>query len=546
MKSPQIYLPTLLALAIVLGMFVGSRYDYPARPTRMIAEEQKEQKIRQIIDYIDYEYVDDVNTDSLLDLTIKDMLHQLDPHSTYIAQQDVQASEESIQGHFDGIGVEFQVKRDSLVVIRVVEDGPAENAGLQDGDRIVAIDGVTVVGDYNDTGVIIETLRGASGTTVQVSVVKRGSTVQRDVDIQRGPIPILSVDVSYMINDSVGLIKVNRFAETTMAEFQSAVRNLERRGMKRMILDLRDNPGGLLRSAEEMADAFLEDDMLIVYTQSRDGEKDMTFASKNGIFEKGEVVVLINENSASAAEIVSGALQDNDRATIVGRRSFGKGLVQEEMQLSDGSRVRLTTSRYYTPTGRSIQKPYTDGYAAYQRDYYRRRENGELFRPDSSQFDPADRYITKGGKVVYGGGGIMPDVFVPIDSSIYTYGWLYHQFNFIELDDFAFEWVDARRKELAKWDETDFIENWEVDQALYEELVAFVGAERDEPRIDEEMKHFVKQRLKSLIAKNMFGYRGFYPVAFQTDPMVEAALLYWQVGQVEEKPALEAADTTVQ
>ncbi|NVK27252.1 MAG: S41 family peptidase [Flavobacteriia bacterium] len=527
MKAAQIYLPLVVAVTLVLGMFIGSRYDYPARPTRMFSEEEKEQKIRQIINYIDYEYVDDVNTDSLLDLTIRDMLHRLDPHSSYIAEQDVQANEESIQGHFEGIGIEFHMNRDSLIVVRVVDGGPAQSSGVKAGDRIVSIDGISAVGEYKVTAPIIETLRGPSGSEVTVEVAQRGADQLRKIQIERGPIPIHSIDVSYLVNDSIGLIKVNRFSETTMDEFELALRSLERKGMSRLILDLRDNPGGLLRIAEEMSDAFLKKDQLIVYTQNREGEKDMTFATSRGIFERGDLIVLINENSASAAEIVAGALQDNDRATIIGRRSFGKGLVQEEMRLSDGSRMRLTTSRYYTPTGRSIQKPYDNGYESYQRDYYRRRENGELFKPDSTQFDPSDRYITKGGKVVYGGGGIMPDIFVPIDSSIYTNGWLYHKFSYGNVDEFAFEYVDRHRADFENMSAESFVQNWAVSNAVYNELLEHLGASDVKNKIDAVMRDFIEQRLKALIGKNIWGLDGFYPVVYQDDPTVRAAMINW-------------------
>lgn len=531
MKASQIYLPLLTAIVLVIGMFIGSRYDYPARPTRMLAEEEKEQKIRQIINYIDYEYVDDVNTDSLLDMTIRDMLHRLDPHSTYIAQQDVQATDESIQGHFEGIGIEFHVHNDSLTIVRVIKNGPAERAGLKGGDRIVKINGLSAVGNYEATSEIINTLRGQSGSEVTVTIAKRGESSTKDVEIERGPIPITSVDVSYMVNDSIGLLKVNRFSETTMDEFERAIRQMERAGMERLILDLRDNPGGLLRVAEDMADAFLEEDQLIVYTQDREGQKEMTFATREGIFEEGKVVVLINENSASASEIVAGALQDNDRATIIGRRSFGKGLVQEEMRLSDGSRMRLTTSRYYTPTGRSIQKPYDDGYDAYQQDYYQRVENGELFAPDSSKFDPDQRFITKGGKVVYGGGGIMPDLFVPIDSTIYSNGWLYHQFNYPLVDGFAFDWVDRNRDRFEGMSAEEFVADWVVPQEVYIELLKEIGAMKYEQRIDQSMRDFIEQRLKSLIGKNVWGNSAFYPVVYQTDPTVRAAMLHWGAWQ---------------
>ncbi|GGH67657.1 S41 family peptidase [Phaeocystidibacter marisrubri] len=521
MKARQIYLPMIIAAAVVVGMFVGSRYNYPARPN----EESKQQKIRQIIDYIDYKYVVDVNTDSLLDLTIRDMLHKLDPHSSYISQRDVQAQEESIQGSFDGVGIEFRVRKDTVTVIRVIPEGPAMRAGLKAGDRIIAIDDLSVIGDYETTAPLVETLRGPSGEEVYVEVMGRGETLSRSIAITRGPIPIHSVDVSYMLNDSVGLVKVNRFADNTMDEFNFAIRSLERQGMNTLILDLRDNPGGLLESAKDMADAFLSEGKTIVYTVDRDGEKHTSTATNRGIFEYGEVVVLVNESSASASEVVAGALQDNDRAIIVGRRTFGKGLVQQEMSLNDGSRMRLTTSKYYTPTGRSIQKPYDNGYDAYQMDNIQRIEDGELFRPDSSKFDHDERFVTEGGKVVYGGGGIMPDIFVPIDSSIFTYGMLYHQFGYSRLSDFAFDYVDSRRAEFGGVNRRDFIDSWNVPQDLYLELLEKLDVLKYEERIDDEMRAFIELRLKAVIAETVWGKDGYYPVVFQTDPVIKSALL---------------------
>lgn len=527
MKANQIYMPIVLATAIVLGMYIGSRYDYPARPIRMLEEEAKEQKIRQIINYIDYDYVDDVNTDSLLDLTIKDMLHRLDPHSTYIAQQDVQATEESISGQFEGIGIEFQIYRDSLTVVHVVKGGPAEKYGLEPGDRILSINDVNVVGDYNETESTIETLRGPSGTDVDVSIYRRSTDKTLSKKITRGAIPLYSIDISYMINDTVGFIKVNRFSDQTSDEFARAMRKLKSAGMQHLILDLRDNPGGLLRAAEDMADAFLPENDLIVYTQDRNGDKDLTYATSKGSFEEGKVFVLVNENSASAAEIVAGALQDNDRATIIGRRTFGKGLVQEEMRLSDGSRMRLTTSRYYTPTGRSIQKSYEDGYAAYQNEYLKRMENGELFKPDSSWFDEDERFITKGGKVVYGGGGIMPDIFVPFDSTQYSNKWLYYNFSPYRVDRFAFRWVDAHRSDFSGLSVDQFLKDWQASEEMYLALVNFLSLENDEPRIDDDMKVFIYHRLKSLIGRNVYGAEGYYPVIYETDPTVVAPLQHW-------------------
>lgn len=520
MKPRQIYFPIIIAASIVGGMMIGSFLNFPGKPE----EGSKQQKIRQIIDYIDYNYMVDVNTDSLLDLTIRDMLHKLDPHSSYISESEVQSAEENIQGSFEGIGIEFRVRQDSLTVLRVVENGPAQKSGIKAGDRIVEIEGVPMVGDFSVTAPIIETLRGPSGSVVKVGIVRRGGTGIRTTEIERAPIPIRSIDVAYQLTDSVGIVKVNRFSETTNTELVEALRELVGQGMSSLILDLRDNPGGLFTSAKEMADAFLSKGKLIVYTVDKSGIKTESWSTEAGEYTSGRMVVLVNESSASASEVVAGALQDNDRALIIGRRTFGKGLVQQEMPLSDGSRMRLTTSKYYTPAGRSIQKPYEDGFDAYQMEDVVRMESGELFRPDSSKFNQDEKFYTEAGKVVYGGGGIMPDVFVPLDSSIYRYGMLYHVVSYARLSDFAFDFVDANRSDFEKMKFEDFLQQWQVNEEMYKELLAALELSKYEARIDDEMRNFIEQRLKAMIGESAWGKEGFYPVVFQSDPMVQTAL----------------------
>ena len=520
MKISKIYLPIIIAMAIVTGIYIGKRMDYSARPVALMDEDIREQKLHQIINYIDYEYVDAVNTDSLLDLTISDLLRKLDPHSTYIAKQDVQRSDESIKGSFEGIGIEYIIYKDTLTVLRTLPDGPSMKAGLESGDRIYAVDGSNLIEQNVPQAELTTLLKGESGSKVKLGVHRPLTKKNYTITVTRGKVPINSVSVSYMLNDSIGFIKLDRFSETTTDEFYTALSKLKKQGLKALILDLRDNPGGLLKAAISISDEFLDDKKLIVYTKERSGSVNYTYAKKKGIFEKGKLIVLLNEGSASASEIVAGALQDNDRATIVGRRSFGKGLVQEEMELKDGSRMRLTIARYYTPTGRSIQKPYEEGYDAYQNESRNRYKNGELMEEDSIKFTNQEKFTTPGGRVVYGGGGITPDIFVPIDTSGKSLGWLYHYFGYGQLDRFAFEFVDKRRAELNKYSLADYSAKFEVSDTIIKEVIAFTGLEIGLEELNEPTMLILRTRIKALVARNLWGDVGLYPILFTNDPMV--------------------------
>jgi len=524
MKAHHIYLPFLLALAIVGGILIGKKLNYPARPVALMNHDLREQKFRQIINFIDYDYVDKVNTDSLLDLTITDLLRKLDPHSTYITQRDVQRSEESIKGSFSGIGVEYLINNDTLVVLRALPGGPSAKAGLRGGDRIIYVDDKPVAGMQMAEIDFTTLLKGTTDSKVKIKYYRPTAGESKEISITRSKIPIYSVDAAYMVDDNIGLIKINRFAETTTAEFKKALTDLRARGMTSLIIDLRDNPGGLLKGAINLADEFLTKDQLIVYTETRNGEKNYTYASSKGSFLKGDVSILINEGSASASEILAGALQDNDRATIIGRRSFGKGLVQEEMVLKDGSRVRLTTARYYTPTGRSIQKPYTDGYDAYQKEASGRVESGELSSSDSVRQQQDQQFTTPGGRIVYGGGGIMPDIFVPIDTAGKSLGWLYHYFGFGQIDRFAFAYVDSHRKELQNYKADSFRKEFEITDVIIDELIKFSNLKIDVSYLNETTRSILVTRIKALLARNLWGETGMYPILFETDPVVQTAV----------------------
>jgi carboxyl-terminal processing protease len=537
MGKQMIWLPMMLAISIVGGIYLGTKLNYPSKPTSLISANIREKKIKQIINYIEYEYVDEVNTDSLLDMTITDMLRKLDPHSTYIANENVQRAAENIQGSFDGIGIEFQVYRDSLTVVKIIPTGPAAKAGLKAGDRIIGIDGTSIIGEGSASTDFVGRLKGPRGTAVVVKIWRPLEDKTLDFKIIRDKIPLVSLDAAHIVQDDIGLIRLNRFAETTYDEYMSALKQLKQAGMKRLILDLRDNPGGLLAAAINISDEFLTSKQLIVYTEDRNNRTRYTYAKSRGAFLQGDIVILINEGSASASEVIAGALQDNDRAWIVGRRSFGKGLVQEEMALPDGSKVRLTTARYFTPTGRSIQKPYEGDYKAYQSESFQRFERGELLNPDSIKVREDLKFTTPGGRVVFGGGGIVPDFFVPIDTSS-SLTWLYHILGYGRIDQFAFAWVDDHRRDFADMAPATFISTFEVDEEMLNAFINQTNIQKYQSRVDEITKMYIKVRIKALMARNLFGNAAFYEVLHQSDPMVNRALEILNQPEKSAKPSL--------
>ncbi len=525
MNKRVVFIPVLLGLSIALGVFIGSRLNFSSRPVALLKSDSREQKVRQIINYIDYEYVDEVDTDSLLDLTLTDMLHRLDPHSVYISNQNVKQSEERIQGSFEGIGIEFIVYKDTLTIVRVIPNGPAEKSKLKAGDRIIAVNDESIIAEdfYDDA--FQSVLKGPSGSEVYVSVYRpMAQKVISEVKVLRAPIPIPSVDAAFMLDDTTGFIRINRFAIPTSKEFSTAAESLLKRGMKNLVLDLRDNPGGLLSACKDVANQFLDKDQLIVYTQNRQGDKEYYYAQSTGLLKKAKVSILINENSASASEILAGALQDNDRATIVGRRSFGKGLVQEEMKLNDGSRLRLTTSRYYTPTGRSIQKPYKeDGYEEYQKESKNRYNTGEMYSEDRVEVNENEKFVTPGGKVVYGGGGIVPDIYVPLDTNYKQLSYLYHIFGYNQMEPFVFEFVDENRGELDTIKgNPSAIFNLDI-KPLVKSFIEEKQLSEIYQRMDSVSIERVETRMKALVAKNIWGSEVFYHVTLHYDPVVQRA-----------------------
>tara|TARA_R110002073_G_scaffold279026_1_gene442931 strand:- start:187945 stop:189540 length:1596 start_codon:yes stop_codon:yes gene_type:complete len=517
MTKNKIYFPLLLSIAVVLGILIGSQLNYPRHKNVLLFNKNpQEEKIKRLIDYIQYDYVDQVNTDSLLDGTIKQIISKLDPHSVYIPASEATDIAERMNGEFVGIGVQFRVYKDTIAVVKVLENGPSRKAGIKAGDRILIAGKDTLFGKKLGNDFIMKTLKGKPKTTVNLTIYRKSENKTYTVLLKRGTVPIKSIDAYYMMNDSLGYIKVDRFAATTYDEFKVALDSLKRKNMEHLVLDLRGNPGGYLGVATKMVDEFLEDDKLIVFTKNKGGKIEKSFASAKGDFEKGKVYVLIDENSASASEIVAGALQDNDKGTIVGRRSFGKGLVQQEMGLGDGSAVRLTVSRYYTPTGRSIQKPYhkNDSQAYFEGDGFEERlYSGELLSADSIKVNDSLKYITPKGKTVYGGGGIIPDVFVGIDTTGYL-----ETFHFRVMNNFVFDYVDNNRKELEKWTLPEFVKDFDKDDKILNEYLAII-----KPDLKGEIDNipYIKRYLSSLFAQFLFGDNEFYQVLNQNDKMLE-------------------------
>ena len=524
----KIFLPLLLAFAIVAGILIGRNMEQPVtgKKTMFSFKPNQSSKINDVINYIDDAYVDTVNNKFLIETAIRSMLETLDPHSTYIPADQVQAFNESLEGGFDGIGIEFHIQNDTIMVVAAVTGGPSEQLGIQSGDRIVKVEGKNVagVGIHNED--VLKLLKGKSGTRVSVSVFRPGYDELLDFNITRDKIPLTSVDAAYMIDREIGYIRISQFAMTTTEEYLDKFLMLKQKGMKKLILDLRDNPGGYLNIAIKIADEFLPEKKLIVYTKGKSRPEERYVATKRGFFEEGEMVVLIDEGSASASEIVSGALQDWDRATIIGRRSFGKGLVQEPSSFPDGSAIRLTVARYYTPTGRSIQKPYNRGYENYSRELLNRSMHGELENSDSISFADSLKYLTFGGRIVYGGGGIMPDVFVPLDTSFYSKFFSDVVTGGI-LSQFAYDYVDKNRKLLATFDDfNEFNSKFFVSDKLYASFVEYaVGrkAENDETGIKRSAEK-IMLNLKALIARQLWKSEGYFPVINSEDATMKKAI----------------------
>lgn len=539
MKKKYTYLiPTLIAAALALGVFVGGKLHFNDTPERLFTTNSKKDKLNRLIDYIDYEYVDDIDTDSIVDVTVNSILEKLDPHSVYIPEQDMARVSENMKGDFVGIGVNFYPYKDSIAVIRAVKGGPSDVKGIRAGDRILMADNDTLFGKGMRSDVIVDKLKGKEGTKVKLTVYRKSEDKIVTIDVKRGIVPIKSVESYYMLTDDMGYIKVNRFAESTYREFKSALSKLQRKGAEKLVLDLRDNPGGYLGVAEQMADEFLKDDKLILFTKNKKGKIDKSYATDKGSFEDKPIYVLINERSASASEIIAGALQDNDVGTIVGRRSFGKGLVQREMALGDGSAIRLTVSRYYTPTGRSIQKDYQKGNKDYYKRFTERFHNGELFSVDSIKVADSLKFKTPKGKVVYGGGGIIPDVFVPIGSNEEEAVQSMDSYGFLSF--FIFEHLDEDRSRYQQLSATEFINEFKVDDILFQNFVDY-SLKRELSMDFYGNQEGIKLYLKAALGEQLFDANAHANIKGKRDAMLQKVLeLDNPAVQQEEADAIEA------
>jgi carboxyl-terminal processing protease len=534
-SKAQVRLPILLSLAIAGGMFIGATmFGSGSDNTGSIIKGYT--KFREILTLIDRDYVDTVNTDQLVDVAITKMLENLDPHTTYISPKDVELAKTQLEGDFDGIGIEFFILKDTIQVVTPLSGGPSEMVGLRAGDKIIAVDGENVAGIKITNRDVFKKLRGPKGTKVKLNIMRRdGST--HAYTITRDKIPTHSVDVAYMVDNTTGYIKINRFAANTYNEFKESMTKLKSQGMQRMILDLRGNPGGYMDRATKMADEFLTGNKMIVYTDGK-GERfdSKMYAYMKGDFEQGPVIILLDEGSASASEIVAGALQDHDRALIVGRRSFGKGLVQMPIPLSDGSELRLTISRYYTPSGRSIQKPYVKGEEEYGMDLMNRYEHGELFHADSIKFEDSLKYQTSQGRTVYGGGGIMPDIFVPFDTTMSS-KYYASLINNNVLREYAMVHYDNNKKAFDKMTLKDFKASFAINDKMLAELRA-LGEKSGVPFNQQEFdrsKKLIQNSVKAFMARRAWGNEGFYAILAETDEVFNKALVAFDQAQALER-----------
>lgn len=524
-----IYLPIAFALVLVVGMMLGA-YLNQSQPTQKALfplGHPNYNKVDDLIRYIERDYVDTVNKEELENDAITGLLEDLDPHSQYITADEFNEVNDPLLGSFEGIGISFRIEKDSITVINPIPGGPSEKVGLMAGDRIVSVEDSLVAGVGIANKDAVRKLKGKKGTTVHITIFRRGVPKLIDFAIVRDVIPTYSLDVAYMVTNEIAYIKLNKFSATTYEEFMQAVDDLREAGMKKLILDLRGNPGGYLKAAIDISDEFLPSGKLIVYTEGKNRPRNYAFATRKGALLDCDLAVLLDEGSASASEIVAGALQDNDRGMIIGRRSYGKGLVQEQMGMPDGSALRLTVARYYTPTGRCIQKPYNkDEFADYYSEAYHRFVNGETTSVDSISFDDSLKYTTPNGKTVYGGGGIMPDVFVPLVSdSVHTFYNILTNKGFIF--QFAFDYTDAHRAVLRKFDTfEDFNRGYNMSDREYTELVAYAkdkGITSDDKKIALS-KQKVKTLFKAFVGRNLLDEKGFYPIYHQIDTTFKRAV----------------------
>ena len=523
-RKKDIFYPIALALVLAVGLALGfSLKKQPGRTSLTVYP--KTDKLSSVLSYIEDQYVDTVSMDNLVESAIPTLLKNLDPHSVYIPASDLKAVNEPLDGGFDGIGITFNMPNDTIIVITTIQGGPSERMGIMPGDRIVSIDDSLVAGVNIPQDDIVKMLKGPNGTKVKVGIVRADVPEVIHFDLIRDKIPIYSIDISFMVTPDVGFIKISRFARTTYSEFVSAVDKLQEKGMKKLIIDLRGNNGGYLDAATNIANEFLPEGKLIVYTQGKARARQNIYSNAKGKCLNTPVAVLIDEFSASASEILAGALQDNDRGTVIGRRSFGKGLVQEQVMFADGSALRLTIARYYTPTGRSIQKPYEPGNEEYYYDISNRYLHGEFQEKDSIKLDDSLQFTTPMGRIVYGGGGIMPDHFIPMDTTgTSPYFNLVARRNLIYR--FAFEYSDRNRKELSALETPNSFIDYLRGVNIMDQFVEFANKQGVKPNKNQinTSKKIIETQLMAYIARNIIDDEGFYPIITQIDKTLLRAI----------------------
>lgn len=518
--------PIIYAVVLIVGIYLGIFIAKSNGIGSNTKSSENTSLVNDIFSLIDKQYVDTVNLNALQTKAVTHVLESMDPHSEYIEPSILNEVNENLYGSFDGIGVSFRIEKDTITIIETIKGGPSEKAGILAGDRIVYVGDTLVAGTKVTNKDAMRLLKGPKKTKVDVKIKRRGIDDLLDFTITRDAIPTYSLDVAYMIDNNIGFIKLNKFSQTTHKEFVDAIRKLQKEGMTQLILDLRGNTGGYLGEAVGIADEMLRDNNLIVYTEGEHRDRSYIFARHRGLWEDKDVVVLIDEGSASASEIVAGALQDNDRGVIIGRRSFGKGLVQEQFNLGENGALRLTVARYYTPTGRCIQKPFSGDKAEYLLEEYARYETGEMFNIDSIHFADSLKYITPGGKTVYGGGGIMPDIYVPLENDSTQY-FFNKMANAGVLFQYAFDYSDSHRKDIMNYgDGMTFNEKFVFTDAMFKELMK----RAEEKNIKGNKADKVKARelaeplFKAYVARNVFGDEAFYPIYEPMDDILQKAL----------------------
>ncbi|TSA35479.1 MAG: S41 family peptidase [Porphyromonadaceae bacterium] len=520
-----IWLPIVLACCLVTGMFIGNLFKNNSGNQLPVKVFTRQNKLSSILDFIENNYVDSVNPDSMTETIIPILLEKLDPHSIYIPPRELKEVNETLRGNFDGIGVQFNMQNDTILVIQTVKGGPSEKAGLLAGDRIISVNGIPVAGVKMPEDSIVNRLRGERDSDVKVGIYRKRTREKLVYSLKRGIIPVSSIDVGYMAAPGIGYIKITTFSQTTYPEFQEILSKLKRSGCRKLIIDLRGNTGGIMDPAIRIADDFLDKGQLIVYTKGRSRAREEYRATQEDSGKDLSLAILIDESSASASEIVAGAIQDNDRGWIIGRRSFGKGLVQEQAVLNDGSALRLTTARYYTPTGRSIQKPYTHGSDDYYHDIAQRYKKGEFMVADSIHFNDSLKYNTPEGRIVYGGGGIMPDYFVPYDTSGITPFFL--KINAAGLIyKYALTYSDLHRDELLAFNKVEELADYLDSKDVLGSFKAHIIANGFNPSAFEwkESRLIIRTQLKAYIARNFMDNEGFYPIIQTIDNTLNKAI----------------------